>query len=66
MTIENYLKENGDWHIDDETELEFANPKDEKEAKENLQWAIDNQTGLHGLAVVVKSYYGGVIEWESF
>jgi len=44
MTIENYLKDNGDWYIDDETELEFANPEDEKEAKENLQWAIDNQT----------------------
>jgi len=66
MTIENYLKENPDFDIYMECELEFANPDDSKEAEENLKYVLDNEPDLQTIAVVVKSYYNGTIKWERY
>lgn len=64
MTIVDYLKENEDFDIDMECELEFANPSDEKEAKENMQWVLDNEPTLQRLGVVICSYYGDTIDFQ--
>ena len=66
MTIEKYIEENPDFDIYMECELEFANPDDSKEAEENLKYVLDNEPDLQAIAVVVKSYYGGIIEWERY
>lgn len=66
MTIKNYMKENPDFDIYMECELEFADPEDAKEAEENLQYVLDNEPDLQAIAVVVRSYYGTTIEWERF
>ena len=66
MTIEEYLKDNPDFDIYLENELEFSNPNSSKEAEENLRYILDNEPDLQALAIVVKSYYGGVIQWERF
>ncbi len=64
MLIEEYIKENEDFDILGECELEFANPEDSQEAKENIQWVLDNECSLEALSVVVCSYYGGTIDWS--
>ena len=66
MTINEYEKQNPNWDIYMQCELEFADPDNRKEAEENLQYVLDNYCDLQALAVVVRSYYGGVIEWERF
>lgn len=66
MTIEKYIEKNQDFDINDELELEFANPDDSKEAEENLRYVLDNELDLQALAVVVRSYYNGTIQWERF
>lgn len=64
MTIEQYLKDNPDFDIYGECELEFADSDSHDEAVENMQWVFDNEPELRALGVVVASYYGGVIDWS--
>ena len=72
MKIEEYIKTNEDFDIFDQCELEFANHDESKEAEENILWAIEETRGmkpldvLQAIAVVVKSYHGGVVEWERY
>jgi hypothetical protein len=63
MTIEKYLKENPNFDILLECELEFAEPDNSEEAKENVKWVLKNYPNFESLAVVVRSYYCGTIEW---
>lgn len=66
MTIEKYMKENPEWDIYMDCELEFAEPDNSKEAEKNINWVLANEPDLQALATVIKSYYGDTIEWERF
>lgn len=67
MTIEEYQKENPDWDMLNEFEIEFANPEDSKEAEKNLEYVLrEYPFDLQALAIVVRSYYNGTINWERF
>ena len=63
MTIEEYILSNPDWDIEVEYELEFVEPDNEKEAKKNIEWVLKNCPDYENLAIVMRSYYLGIINW---
>ena len=63
MTIEEYQLLNPDWDIEDECVLEFAEPDNGKEAKKNIEWVLENYPNYEILAIVMRSYYFGTVNW---
>ena len=63
MTIEEYLKTHEDFDIDVEFELNFVDPKSGKEAKQNMEWVINNEPTVERMSIVIRSYYGSIIDW---
>jgi len=63
MTIEEYQLLNPGWDIEDEYELDFVEPDNEKEAKKNIEWVLENCPDYEILAIVMRSYYLGTINW---
>ena len=67
MTIKEYEKQNPEWDIFNEFELEFAEPDNSKEAKQNLEYVLlAYPMDLESIAIVVRSYYNGTINWEEY
>jgi len=64
MTIEQYIKQNPDWKLDSEYELDFTEPDNEAEAVTNIKYVLANNPTINTLAIVMRSYYGDTITWE--
>ena len=65
MTIEEYKKENPDWDISSEWELDFAEADRHNEAVANLEYVLlHHPMDVEAVAIVVRSYYGDTIDWN--